>query len=257
MKYHVSVVLDEVEKRLDSVVRAGFNPEVRMTDVEHMRSLSAVETARMGKLIAERGLATFTHGPFLGLDLASLNGHIASYSAECLARGCEVTADLGGAVMVVHSNYSPFYSRAGLREWLGNWSARMPALLEKARGLGVTVALENTWEQRPEVLARLVDIVPGGALAVCLDTGHINAFSRIPARRWWDALAGRVIALHLHDNDGLSDDHEAPGRGIFDFPALVECLRGTDALPRATFEVDLPQAVEGRRYLEGLFAARG
>jgi len=257
MNYHVSVPLHEFEKRFDAVVRAGFDPEVRMTDVEHMRGVTPAEIARIGKLIAERGRRTFTHGPFLGLDAASLNEHIARYSAECLERGCEVTAGVGGSVMVIHSNYSPFYSRVGFRAWLANWSERMPAILATARGLGVTVALANTWEERPEVLAHLVDIVSGGGLAVCLDTGHINAFSRLPVRRWWRSLSDRVIALHLHDNDGFSDDHEAPGRGTFDFPALVECIRGIDPAPLATFEVELAGAIEGRGYLEGLPAVRG
>jgi sugar phosphate isomerase/epimerase len=167
-----------------------------------------------------------------------------------------VTAGLGGSAMILHTNYSPFISRAGLREWLGNWSERMPPILEKARGLGVRIALENAWEERPEVLAHLIDILPAGAAMACLDMGHINAFSHLGVRRWWEVLGDRVIALHLHDNDGLSDDHLPPGAGIFDFPALVELVRGREPLPLMTLEVDIHRAVEGKRYLEDLFSKR-
>jgi sugar phosphate isomerase/epimerase len=205
-------------------------------------------------MLEDRGLTTFTHGPFLGLDIASLNDHIAQYSAECLKQGLRVTSGLGGAVMVMHSNYSPLYSRAGLREWRGNWSARMPAIVEAAKGRGVTIAIENAWEERPEVLVHLIDMLPRGEVGVCIDTGHINAFSRLPVKRWWDVLGDKVIALHLHDNDGLSDDHLSPGMGMFDFPALVEILRVRDPMPLMTLEVDLEQAIEGRRYLEALFS---
>jgi sugar phosphate isomerase/epimerase len=254
MIFHASVMLDELEERLDAVVRAGFHPEVRMTDVEHMRRLSDGEVSRLRRLLEARGLTTFTHGPFLGLDIASLNDHIAEYSAECLVRGCEVTAGLGGSTMIVHTNYSPFFSRAGLREWLGNWSARMPSILRKAEGLGVRVALENAWEERPEVLAHLIDVLPAGGAFACLDAGHINAFSHLSVKRWWDVLGSRAVALHLHDNDGLSDDHLPPGAGTFDFPALVSLVRKRGTIPLMTLEVDLPGAVEGRRYLEGLFS---
>jgi sugar phosphate isomerase/epimerase len=258
MIFHASVVLDELETKLDSVVRAGFNPEVRKTSVDHLRLLTDEDVGRMRRLLEARGLTTFTHGPFLGgLDISSLNDHVAGYSAECLLRGLEVTAGLGGPVMVVHTNYSPFYSRAGLRIWLGNWGERMPAVLDRARALGVRVALENVWEERPEVLARLVEALPDGAAAVCLDTGHINAFSRLPVKRWWDVLGDRVVALHLHDNDGLSDDHLPPGEGIFDFPALVGLLRSRDPLPLMTLEVEPGRAVRGRRYLEDLFSGMG
>jgi sugar phosphate isomerase/epimerase len=139
---------------------------------------------------------------------------------------------------------------------LGNWSERMRAVVERAGELGVRVALENAWEERPEVLAHLVDLVPGGA-AVCLDTGHVNAFSRLPVRRWWDVLGERVVALHLHDNDGLSDDHLPPGEGIFDFSSLVALLRARPSLPLMTLEVDPARAERGREYLEGLFSGGG
>ncbi|MFA4948376.1 MAG: sugar phosphate isomerase/epimerase family protein [Candidatus Krumholzibacteriia bacterium] len=256
MIFHASVLLDELEDKFDSIARAGFNPEVRMRDAGHLMELADADVARMGKLLAARSLATFTHGPFLGLDIASLDAHIAEYSAACLARGLEVTAGLGGSVMVVHTNYSPRFSRAGLREWLGNWSVRMGPILEKARGLGVRIALENVWEERPEELARLIEVLPDREAMVCLDTGHINAFSRLPVARWWELLGERVIALHLHDNDGSSDDHLPPGRGIFDFPALAEILRGRAPLPLMTFEVDVAGAIEGRAYLEALFSER-
>lgn len=130
----------------------------------------------------------------------------------------------------------------------------MPAILEKANTLGVRIAVENAWEERPEALQRLVELLPGGEAWVCLDTGHINAFSRLPVQRWWDVLGERVIALHLHDNDGLSDDHLPPGTGIFDFPALVGILRDREPLPLMTLEVDLEQAAAGRLYLESLFS---
>jgi sugar phosphate isomerase/epimerase len=256
MIFHASVMLDQLEEKLDSVARAGFHPEVRMRDARHLMGLADADVARMGRLLAARSLSTFTHGPFLGLDIASLDAHIAEYSAACLSRGLEVTAGLGGSVMVIHTNYSPRFSRAGLREWLGNWNERMGPILEKARGLGVRIALENVWEERPEALVHLVDVLPDRDAMVCLDTGHINAFSRLPAARWWELLGERAIALHLHDNDGSSDDHLPPGRGIFDFPALAGILRGRSVLPLMTFEVDIEGAIEGREYFESLLSER-
>jgi sugar phosphate isomerase/epimerase len=256
MIFHASVMLDELERRLDDVVRAGFSPETRIRDAGHLLKLDDAHVARMGREIARRDLSTFTHGPFLGLDVASLDDHLAEYSAVCLSRGLEVTAGLGGSVMIIHTNYSPRFSRAGLREWLGNWSRRMGPLLEKARGLGVRIALENVWEERPEVLEHLVDVLSDRTAMVCLDTGHINAFSHRSPARWWEVLGERVVALHLHDNDGLSDDHLPPGEGTFDFAALVPLVRERSPLPLMTLEVELSRAVEGRRYLEDLFARR-
>lgn len=252
MRFHVSVMLHDFERGLDAAAREGFLPEVRMADVERMRRLDAASLGRMRGLLDERGRGALAHGPYLGLDVASLNEHIARYSAECLERGAEIAAALGCSVMVVHTNYSPFFSRAGLREWLGNWSERMSPIVERARALGVGVALENVWERTPEELERLLGALPRGAVRVCLDTGHIAAFSRLPVGRWWDRLGDRTAALHLHDNDGLSDDHLPPGGGVFDFPALAGILSGAAAPPLMTLEVDIAEAAAGRAYLESI-----
>jgi sugar phosphate isomerase/epimerase len=252
MNFHVSVRLDRLEAELDDVVRAGFQPEVRMTDIDHLMALPLDDLKRIAERIRAHSFTVFTHGPFLGLDIASLNGFLARHSRECLLRGLEVTYALGGSVMVMHTNYSPFYSRGGLSEWFDNWSARMPVVLEEARRLGITLAIENAWEENPHVLERLVDLLPKGA-AVCIDVGHVSAFSRLTLKRWWDVLGDRVVALHLHDNDGRSDDHLAPGKGIVDFPALVGLVAAKSPAPLMTLEVDLAAAVEGRRYLEPLF----
>ncbi len=252
MDFHVSVRLDRLEAELDDVIRAGFQPEVRMTDIDHLMALPLDHLTRIAERIRAHSFTVFTHGPFLGLDIASLNGFLARHSRECLLRGLEVTYALGGNVMVMHTNYSPFYSRAGLREWLDNWGERMPVVIDEARRLGITVAIENAWEEGPHVLERLIELLPKGA-AVCIDVGHLAAFSRIGVRRWWDVLGERTVALHLHDNDGVSDDHLAPGRGIVDFPAIVGLAAAKSPMPLLTLEVDLPDAIEGRRYLEPLF----
>jgi sugar phosphate isomerase/epimerase len=159
--------------------------------------------------------------------------------------------------MVIHTNYSPFFSRAGFREWVRNWSARMPSILDSAKRLGVRIAVENAWERTPETLAYLLDVLPGDAASVCIDTGHLSAFSRLSVRRWWDVLGDRVIALHLHDNDGLSDDHLPPGSGIFDFAALAAILRERERLPLMTLEVEHAAAAAGRCYFEELLTAPG
>jgi sugar phosphate isomerase/epimerase len=253
MIFHVSVTLESLERRIDDVVRAGFHPEVRMTDIEHLLGVRQADLARLGRMIAERSCSVFTHGPYLGLDIASLNGYLARHSAECLLRGLDVTAALGARVMVMHTNYSPFYSRGGLREWLANWSARMPAVLDAARSRAITIAIENAWEESPNVLEHMIELLPDGAARACIDVGHVTAFSRLSLERWWDVLGDRVVAVHLHDNDGLSDDHMPPGSGIVDFPQIVRLIRLRRSRPLMTLEVDLPAALEGRRYLERLF----
>ena len=153
----------------------------------------------------------------------------------------------------MHTGYLPQFSRGGRRHWFRNWAERMPRIVDHAAESGVTLALENTWDDRPDVLLHLADLLPEDSVKFCLDTGHVNTFSRIDTDSWWDAIGDRVVALHLHDNDGLSDDHLAPGRGTFDFVRLFDRIASRGEQPLLDLEVDLESAEEGRAYIEALF----
>jgi sugar phosphate isomerase/epimerase len=49
------------------------------------------------------------------------------------------------------------------------------------------------------------------SLLYCLDTGYANLDKKYDFRKYVDELGGRVAHLHLTDNYGQFDDHEAPG----------------------------------------------
>ena len=253
MRFFLSVPLSRFDDMFDDVVKAGFYPEIRMTRADYLAKTPRPKFEEMRARIEKRSLRTFTHGPFFGLDIASLDICISEYSADCLNIGLEATAALGGSVMVMHTGYLPQFSRGGRRYWLRNWAERMPKIVENAEKLGVTLALENTWDDRPEIMLHLAGMLPGDNVRFCLDTGHVNAFSHLGISRWWDMIGDRVVALHLHDNDGLSDDHLAPGEGIFDFETLAGRLRSLETMPMLDLEVDLPRAPRGKKHLETLF----
>ena len=256
MDFYVSVPLSTYDELIGAVVEQGFHPEFRMTRADHLARMGEKDFARMREHLREHSRKTFTHGPFFGLDIASLDRCLSEYSADCLLVGLEATRALGGSVMVIHTGYMPQFSRGGRRHWFRNWKERMPRIVGRAMDLDITLALENTWDDRPEVLLHLAELLPAGAVKFCFDTGHVNVFSRLSVERWWDAIGDRVVAIHLHDNDGLSDDHMAPGRGTFDFPSLLRRVGASGFLPLLDLEVELPAAEEGRAYCEGLFKDR-
>lgn len=254
MEFYISVPFERFEERIKIVSRDGFIPEIRMTDTDHLMCVTDADCVRLKRLLDAEGYRIFSHAPFFGLDVASIDEGISRYSIHCLERAIEVTAALGGALMVMHTGYLPQYSRVGRRYWFGNWGRRMPRLVEKARAHGVTIALENTWDDRPEVLRHLTSLLrESGGIKFCLDTGHMNVYSQLPVRRWWRCLGDDVAVLHLHDNDGLSDDHLPPGRGTVDFEILVKLLLETHRSPLLELEVDHPDAAEGRDYIVALF----
>jgi sugar phosphate isomerase/epimerase len=75
----------------------------------------------------------------------------------------------------------------------------------------------------PYELARLVDdcnamCKNGKKFVVCLDIGHTNLSCRgMAAREIVNVLGDRLHSLHLHDNNGITDEHTAPGFGTIDW----------------------------------------
>lgn len=252
--FYLSTPFERLEEGIEFVISNGFELETRMTMVDHMMNVTDEDLGRIRKILDDQGLSVFTHGPFFGLDVASLDGNISEYSIRCLTHGLDVTRALGGKVMVIHTGYLPLFSRGGKKHWLRNWAERMPAIVEKAGECGITLALENTWDDVPEVLLHLAGLIGPDKVGFCIDTGHVNVFSRQPLRRWWDALSSRLVALHLHDNDGISDDHIVPGKGTFDFVELGGYIRKLGRPLLLDLEVDVTAAVESRTSLEKFFA---
>ncbi|MBQ9112422.1 MAG: sugar phosphate isomerase/epimerase [Clostridia bacterium] len=90
----------------------------------------------------------------------------------------------------------------------------------------VTVCLENLFAgaggiisgvcSDPYEAVEMIDRYNGMAgkecFGLCLDTGHLNLL-KLDMRYYIPILGRRIKALHIHDNDGITDQHKAPYTG--------------------------------------------
>jgi sugar phosphate isomerase/epimerase len=138
----------------------------------------------------------------------------------------------------------------------------MKRLAETGHDLGVTFLIENLMHDcplghDPVQLAEQIMEVNSPRIRMCFDTGHAHAtLSRFAAaKRGAVAVALRICApavsyLHIHDNDGVHDQHLMPGRGGkvpssptgvagegIDWPAVAQALRGTESSATRMLEV--------------------
>jgi len=98
-----------------------------------------------------------------------------------------------------------------------------------ARPLGVQVLLENLQNDvtTPEHLLEILAIGHFDNVGVTLDVGHAN-LSDTGLDHAFELLRPRIGELHLHDNNGLRDEHLWPGSGEIDWTKLA---RLTATLP--------------------------
>ena len=94
---------------------------------------------------------------------------------------------------------------------------RIKCLVERAERRNVNIALENV--RKPEYLDFVFASVSSDKLKFCYDSGHANCFSK--KDDLLDKFGGKLVSLHLHDNDGVDDQHKMPGEGTINWKNIA------------------------------------
>lgn len=124
---------------------------------------------------------------------------------------------------------------------------KLKKLAEYIKNKDITVCLENLRPHFPEEkgidfsiedLLYILDGVGSDKFGICLDTGHLNLTYK--NHRHFILQAGkRLKALHIADNQGLTDQHLMPfNGGTVDFAAVVNALRQVNY--NGLFNLEIP-----------------
>ena len=114
---------------------------------------------------------------------------------------------------------------------------RFKRIAEKAQRSDINIAVENMC--RPEAIATatyILEQIDSPRLGFCFDAGHHNA-RQAPEMDMLARFGHRLMALHLHDNDGTDDQHLLPFDGTVDWPALMRKIAQSGYKGPTTLEV--------------------
>lgn len=140
--------------------------------------------------------------------------------------------------LIIHPFYYPHEHRPPLEQELEINIERYSKLIPQAKEYGVTICIENMFSSHngkkfcgccgdPFEACRLVDelnrISGIPCFAFCLDTGH-SMLGGQEILRMMRILGHRIRAFHVHDNNGISDQHLAPYLGVLDWDRFVQGL---------------------------------
>lgn len=110
---------------------------------------------------------------------------------------------------------------------------RLKRIIDRAENLNINIALENM--ESPQYLEYVFSRIQSNRLGFCFDSGHHNLYSSD-----LDLLSlygDKLMALHLHDNNGKDDMHALPFLGNIDWDKLSEKLKAVDYKGAAAFEI--------------------
>ncbi|MGB9792868.1 MAG: sugar phosphate isomerase/epimerase family protein, partial [Thermacetogeniaceae bacterium] len=115
------------------------------------------------------------HGPYINLVPTSIDKKIREVAELRYLQGVEAAEKLGARKMVIHSFYDLKSGYSGYDEfWLEENLKFWSRFLEKIEGSGITILLENCYDQQPEVFGRLISGIGSLLFGSCLDLGHCN-----------------------------------------------------------------------------------
>jgi sugar phosphate isomerase/epimerase len=185
------------------------------------------EIAQIGRWLDEFGLRMLDLHASDGKEKrwASTREYERLAGVELVGNRLGMAARLGADAIVMHIP-GPREVQAEPAAW-DQLRRSLDALHPLAEARGVRVAIENSEDNFAEIRA-LFDAYPPGYLGLCYDCGHGNLTPPSQAKPVGldalETLKERLAVVHLHDNDGLKDQHWLPFTGSVDWPRLAGIL---------------------------------
>lgn len=169
-------------------------------------------------------------------------------------KAIEVCGTLGAQHLVVHANplRGGLYTHNGDKE-MERLIRYFSQMIQKAREQNVVLCIENTsaldanMSRCPtltmfasslnKLVDRLNELAGEKRFGVCLDIGHAGIDGACAADMV-HGLAANLCCLHVHDNDGKTDQHLMPYIGKTDVEGVCRALHEIHYQGDLTFECD-------------------
>lgn len=176
------------------------------------------------------------HAPFNELFPCAIDRKARALAADRYRQAIGIARGYGAGKVVIHGGYNPgiYYPVWYVEQSILFWKE---FLREEP---GAEIVLENVLETEPRWLLDIVEGVGNERLGLCLDIGHVNAYSETPVMKWLELWAPYIRHFHIHNNDGSRDQHNSLQKGTVPVKELL--CRAEELCPDATFTLELMKA---------------
>jgi sugar phosphate isomerase/epimerase len=246
-RYAATIPFESIREHLPLLKENNLGVEIMMYDTGWVRNFPQDEVKAMGALLKSEGIPVSVHGPLFDLNPGSKDKIIRDYTKFTFMRSLNVSALLGAEIVVFHLGLNPLTPRDYRKMWLDVSLKTFRPVVNHAKRLGITIAIENMFLSTPDLLRQVIETVGSPHLQVCLDVGHVNVYSTVSLARWLDALGKYIVKIHINDNDAHNDLHLAFGEGTVDIKKAYQLLNRKKICPLMTLEMtpdQLPATLE-------------
>lgn len=197
-----------IRRRMELIKKAGFTSFMMPLDREHEKY-----TAKLEELVAicnELGLDIGSgHAPYKEPEISEFwsKGQVGDGFEKSFIETIKFAASQKIKTVVFHLHHETNYTLnvVGLN--------RLQRMIEVAEKVGVNIAVENLYSY--DELEYIFNNLSSPRLGMCYDTGHENFLT--PNANFLAKYPDKLFCLHLHDNNGIQDEHKMPFTGTIDW----------------------------------------
>lgn len=246
---HVNVPYPMLRRQIGLVFEKRIHPEIYFSG-EDLDTCREEDVEDLAARLRGKGLEVTLHGPFMDLSPGGTDTKVKEVTTNRFRRAMELARFFRARAVVFHPGYEKWKFDGNEEMWLESSLETWPPLVKMAEGFGLTLAMENVFEETPGPLRALLERIRSPHFRFCFDTGHAHLFSKVSLPHWLDALAEYLHEVHLHDNHQVWDEHLPVGEGGFDFDQFFNLLSRYQLNPIYTIEPHEESHL--RRGLDGL-----
>lgn len=164
------------------------------------------------------------HGAFLDITIHSSDARIRKISDNRMRQSMDIAKAMGIRGVIFHTNFiATFYDQQYRLNWLNQNVEYFTALA--AEYPNIEIYIENMFDLEPDMFVAF-GTATGNCpnLHLCLDIAHAH-LSRAPIEEWFVQAQPFIRHVHVNDNDGYHDLHQAVGQGCIDWKVFDTMMR--------------------------------
>ena len=232
---HVNVPYGMLSQKLNFVLKNRIHPEIYFS-ADDLDRCDDKDAKHLADVLRQEGLEITLHGPFMDLSPGGVDRRIKEVTLDRLFKTIEVARFFNPKTIVFHPGYEKWKFDGDVDLWLESSLRTWGPLVKEAEEMGLTLVIENVFEETPDSLAMLLREIDSHHFRFCFDTGHHRVFSKVSLPIWIETLGKYLGEVHLHDNHGEMDEHLPIGEGNFDFEGFFNLLSRSGLDPVYTIE---------------------
>ena len=175
------------------------------------------------------------HGSSFDLNPGSTDSKVLEVTKYRYLQSIDIAKRVNARYVIFHSQVNPLLTIKRIRGMkLENQINFWKDLLDNEIPNDICILIENEYDDTYEDIKLIYDKVDKHNFGVCLDIGHVLAYSKVKLEDWISNLGQRIKYIHLHWNDGNEDTHDEPSNN--ELSILSELLGKYDLNPIITLE---------------------